>query len=55
MGSEERKTMLDRLLEMVRGRDSVATGRPETGERKAKRDQSKIARKASRKRKKAGA
>jgi hypothetical protein len=50
MGSKERPTMLDRLLEMVRGRGKA---RPEVGSRKAEPDQAKIARKAGKKRKKA--
>jgi hypothetical protein len=45
MESKERPTMLDRLLEMVRGRGK---GRPEVGSRKTELDQS---RKAGKKRK----
>jgi len=47
MGSKERPTMFDRLLEMVRGRGKA---RPEVGSRKAEQDQS---RKAGKKRKRA--
>ena len=36
--------MLDRLLEMVRERGGVAADRSEIGDRKAERDESKIAR-----------
>ncbi|MGD0238666.1 MAG: hypothetical protein ABSC55_29535 [Syntrophorhabdales bacterium] len=47
MGSKERPTMLDRLLEMVRGRGKA---RPELGSRKADQVQS---RKEGKKRKRA--
>jgi hypothetical protein len=50
MGSKERPTMLDRLLEMLRGRGKV---RPEVDNRKAEPDQAKVARKTGKKRKKA--
>ncbi len=53
MGSKERPTMLERLLEMVRERGGVIADRTEIGDRKAERDQSKIASKAGKKRKRA--
>jgi hypothetical protein len=53
VGSSDKTTILDRLLEMVRGRGGVANDRSEIGERKVERDQSKTARKAGKKRKRA--
>ncbi|HME45800.1 MAG TPA: hypothetical protein VKF36_22110 [Syntrophorhabdales bacterium] len=53
MGSKERPTILDRLLEMLRGRGGIAKDRPDVGSRKTERDRSKTARKAGKKRKRA--
>ena len=45
--------MLDRLLEMLRGRGGAAKERSEISDRKAEPDKAKIARKAGKKRKRA--
>jgi hypothetical protein len=49
MGGSDRTTILDRLLEMVRGSGGTTSDRPEGGSREAKRNRRKIARKKSKK------
>jgi hypothetical protein len=52
MGNKERPTILDRLLEMLRGKGN---SRPEVDNRKAEPDRAKIARKTTRKKRKRAA
>jgi hypothetical protein len=53
VGSSDKTTILDRLLEMLKGRGSVSNSRPEAGSRKAERDESKTARKKEKKQERA--